>query len=98
MESPHTTSQYKVLLYLLPFGRNANVELWLPIRLSIWFGGRVRVDLDRVEKCIDQNIKPTILFDLYTQTYLAPFGHNTQGGRRQRASYSVGGLTIHLQL
>ena len=75
------TSQYKVLLYLLPLGRNSNAKLGTPIRPPL--GERVRVDLlDR--KLYHSKCRPHFAMrHLYKlKAYLALFGHNTQRARQ----------------
>ena len=75
------TSQYNVLLYLPPFGRNYNVKLCpLPQFDPIWgLGWTYGVQKWYQSKYLRQ-IHIQLLYTLYA--YQAPFGHNTQHGRQ----------------
>ena len=97
------TSQYKVLLYLLPFGHNSNIKYDLPIQHRPIFGGEVMVGLGG-RKWYQSKSRPHIPNQLiYTlHAYLAPFGHNTQRGRQTTdrvigigyLCYSIGALKM----
>ena len=93
------TSQYKILLYLQPYGRNSNVTLWYPIRPVFQGVGAVRVDLEGRKwyqsKC-HPHIPIRVLYTLHA--YLAPFDHDTQSSRQMiglgRLCHRIGGLQI----
>ena len=88
------TSQYKVLLYLLPFGRNSDVKLLTPqFDLTPHLEGGV--DLGDRRWYQSKSRFHILIWLLYT---LTPFGHSTQRGKQTdraigkgRLCYSIGG-------
>ena len=67
--------------YLPPFGRNSNANSYAPSPLSAPFAG---LGGPKGSKCYQSKCRSLIPIRLlYTvQTYLAPFGHDTQRGRQ----------------
>ena len=79
-----TTSQYKRLLCLSPFGRNSTVKLWplnsTPIR-GDWDGHRGS------KNCTNRNVVPKFIFDFYAHCrpilHRLTIRHNNATDRRQ---------------
>ena len=88
------TSKCKVLLYLQPFGRNFNVNLWPPIRSPVW---GVTVDL-RVWKIVPIKISsPHSYLTIGLSCAVWPQYTTWQADRAMaigRLCYSIGGLKI----
>ena len=96
-----TASQYKVLLYLPPFG--PNVKLWPQFRPP--FGGWGQVGC-RGRKWYYLNVVVTFLFDFYRRPIFHRLAIIHNAADRQtdiamaigRLNYSIGGLKLHKRL
>ena len=96
--------QYKVVLYLPPFGRNSNANLWPPYSTPFFGGGEDRVDLGGGENCTNINLVPMFLFDFYTHyghiLHRLVIIHNAEDRQSDRTMaigrlrYSIGGLKM----
>ena len=96
-----STSHYKVLLYLTPFGRNSYVKLWPP-NGTLLLGVRV----DQVgRKWYQSKCRPIFLFDFCTHfrcilhrlaTILDAAEQTDRRAGIGRLCYSIGGLMMML--